>query len=326
MKVIVMGAGAVGGYFGGRLAQAGEDVFFVARGPHLDALRARGLRVTSVAGDFELRSVQAADEPARAGLADVVLVAVKAWQTAEAARALRPAVGPSTVVISLQNGATAAEELGAVLGAEVVMGGLCRILAFLSGPGHVTHAGMEPTIVFGELDGVRSARAERLLGALERCRGVTAILSDDVRQAIWSKFLFISAVSGVGAVARAPAGVLRRLPETRALLEGALREAEAVARARGVALPDDVVARTMGLIDGLPEEGTASMQRDIMEGRPSELEDQNGAVVRLGREAGVPTPLHDFIYAALRPQELRARERAGGVFQDTIAWRGVTRS
>lgn len=310
MRWIVFGAGGAGGYFGGRLAESGQEVWFVARGAHLEAIRRDGLRVASLAGDFEVRPARAVADPAEAaadGPADVVLVAVKSWQTEEAARALLPALGPGTAVLSLQNGATAAEEIGAVVGLERMLGGVCRIMAYLDGPGRIVHAGVEPAVVAGELDGRRSARAAAVVDAFGACRGVTAILSDDIRRDVWTKFLFISAVSGVGAVSRVPAGAMRTVPETRDLLEAAMREVEAVARARDVALPADVVARTLAFVDALPAAATASMQRDVMEGRPSELEAQTGAVVRLGREAGVATPVHEMIYAALRPQEIAAR-------------------
>jgi 2-dehydropantoate 2-reductase len=311
MRWLVIGAGGVGGYFGGRLAESGQEVRFVARGRHLEALRRDGLRVASPAGDFEVRPARAVEDAAEAGTADVVVVAVKSWQTEEAARAMLPAVGPGTVVLSLQNGATAAEEIGAVVGVERMLGGVCRIMAYLDGPGRVVHAGVEPAVVAGELDGSRTARLEAVVDAFGACRGVTAVLSDDIRRDIWTKFLFISAVSGVGAVTRTPAGTMRAVPETRDLLAAAMREVEAVARARGVALAPDVVERTLAFVDGLPEGATASMQRDIMEGRPSELEAQNGAVVRLGRELSVPTPVHEMLYAALKPQEIEARASRG---------------
>lgn len=308
MKWIVLGAGGVGGYFGGRLAQAGEEVWFVARGEHLAALRRDGLRVESILGDFAVEPAGAVGDPAEAGPADAVLVAVKAWQTEEAASAVRPAVGPGTVVVSLQNGATAAEEIGAVVGMEHLLGGTCRIVSLLASPGVVRHAGIEPTVTVGELDGRRSERLERLASALRRCQGVEAVVSDDIQRDIWKKFLFISAMSGVGAATRVGAGRFRSLAESRALLVAAMREVEAVARARGVALADDVVDRTLRFVDGLPEGTTASMQRDVMSGLPSELEAQNGAVVRLGRELGVATPTHAFLYAVLKPQEELARE------------------
>jgi 2-dehydropantoate 2-reductase len=308
MRIAVFGTGAVGGYFGGRLAQAGEDVVFIARGPQLQALQERGLRVESPRGDFSVHPAQATDDLAQVGTVDAVLVGVKAWQVSQAAEAMRPLVGPDTFVVPLQNGVEAPDQLAAVLGEEHVLGGLCRIVSFLVEPGHVRHAGLEPYVSFGELDDRLSDRAERLRAAFARA-GVTAEIPPDIRVAMWGKFLFIAAFSGVGAVTRAPAGVLRTLPETRGMLENAMREVLAVAHARGIALSEESIPDTMALIDGLPSAGTASMQRDIMAGRPSELESQNGALVRLGQEVGVATPLHAFIYHSLTPLEMRARGR-----------------
>jgi 2-dehydropantoate 2-reductase len=308
MRIAVFGTGAVGGYFGGRLAQAGEDVVFIARGKQLRALLAQGLRVDSLKGDFELESVQATDDPAQAGVVDFVLVGVKAWQVPEAARTIKPLVGSQTFVVPLQNGVEAADQLAAVLGAEHVLGGLCRIVSSVVAPGHVQHAGLEPYVAFGELDDRPSERTERLRQAFVRA-GVTAEIPPNIRAAIWGKFLFIASFSGVGAVTRAPAGVLRGLPETRRMLEQAMREVLAVAKAHGIGLAEESVDQTMALIDGLPAGATASMQRDIMAGRPSELESQNGAVVRLGQEVDVDTPLHTFIYHSLLPAELRARDQ-----------------
>lgn len=312
MQIAIFGAGAVGSYFGGRLAQAGEDVSFIARGERLQALRERGLRVDSIKGDFVVQPAPATDDPATVGPVDVVLVGVKAWQVPEAAQAMRPLVGPETVVVPLENGVEAPDQLAAVLGREHVAGGLCRIVSMVMGPGHVRHAGMEPYIAFGELDNRPSERLERLRQAFARAIGVTAEIPPDIHAALWEKFLFIASLSGVGAVTRAPVGVIRSLPETRVMLNLALREIAAVARARGIALPDSALDRTLALIDGLPPDATASMQRDIMAGRPSELESQNGAVVRLGREAGVETPLNAFIYHSLLPQETSARMKAVG--------------
>jgi len=306
MRIAVFGTGAVGGYFGGRLAQAGADVVFIARGETLRALREGGLRVDSLNGDFVVRPAQATDDPSEVGAVDAVLVGVKAWQVPEAAEAMRPLVGPETFVVPFQNGVEAPDQLAGVLGGDHVLGGLCRIVSQVVEPGHVRHAGLEPYVAFGELDNRTSERAERLGEAFAQA-GVTAEVPADVRVAMWEKFLFIASFSGVGAVTRAPAGVLRELPETRQMLEQAMREVLAVAHARGVALPEESIARTMALIDRLPPGGTASMQRDVMAGRPSELESQNGAVVRLGQEAGVATPVHTFIYHSLKPMELQAR-------------------
>ena len=307
MRIAIFGAGGVGGYFGGRLAQAGEDVTFIARGAHLEAMRARGLRVDSVAGDFVLETVQASDDPAAAGPVDAVLVGVKAWQVPQAAEAMRPLLGRETFVVPLQNGVEAPGQLAALLGREHVVGGLCRIISYVAGPGHICHTGAAPIIIFGELDGGASARLQRLAVACERAAGMTAEIAEDIEAALWRKFLMIATFSGVGAVTRAPIGVLRSRPETRQMLQAALQEIYDVARARGVRLNTAALDAATTFMDGLPTGATASMQRDILAGRPSELESQNGAVVRLGEEAGVATPLHRFIYHSLLPLELRAR-------------------
>lgn len=306
MRIAVVGVGGVGGYFGGRLAQAGENVVFIARGEHLRALQTQGLRVESIRGDFAVQPAQATDDPASVGVVDVVLVGVKAWQVPEVARQMQPMVGPETIVVPLENGVEAPDQLAAVLGKQHVLGGLCRIVSFIAGPGQIRHAGMEPYVALGELDNHPSERAERLRQALEQA-GVRAEIPSNIQVALWEKFLFIVAISGVGAVTRAPAGVIRSLPQTRHMLEQAIREALAVGQARGVPLAEETAAGIMALIDGAAAESTASMQRDIMNGRPSELEYQTGTLVRLGQEVGVATPVHSFIYQSLLPQERRAR-------------------
>jgi 2-dehydropantoate 2-reductase len=308
MRIAVIGVGAVGGYFGGRLAQAGEEVALIARGEHLQALRQHGLKVDSIKGDFIVQPSLATDDPRQVGIVDVVLVGVKAWQVPEAAQAIQPMIGPETFVVPLQNGVEAPDQLAATLGTEHVLGGLCKIISSLVEPGHVRHAGIEPYVAFGELDNHSSERAERLQRAFEHA-GVVADIPADIQVAMWEKFLFIASFSGIGAVTRAPAGVLRSLPETRQMLEQAMGEVLNVARGRGIALPEETVAGALALVDSMPPGGTASMQRDIIAGRPSELEAQNGAVVRLGQESGVATPLHAFIYHNLLPLEQRARGR-----------------
>jgi 2-dehydropantoate 2-reductase len=307
MRIAIFGAGAVGGYFGGRLAQAGEDVVFIARGEHFQVLRARGLRVDSIKGDFVLQSVYATDDPAQVGLVDVILVCVKAWQVTEAILAMRPLIGPKTFVVPLQNGVEAPSQLAAGLGKEHVLGGLCGLITFIVEPGHICHAGTDPFIRFGELDNRPSERVERLRQVFDRTSGLTAEIPPDIHVAMWQKFVFVTAFSGVGAVTRAPIGVLRSQPGTRQMLEQTICEIYNVARARNIALPKNVVDKTMEFLDSLPLDGTASMQRDIMNGRPSELEVQNGAVVRLGQEVGVDTPVNNFIYHSLLPMEMRAR-------------------
>jgi 2-dehydropantoate 2-reductase len=306
MRVAVFGTGAVGGYFGGRLAQAGEDVVFIARGEHMRAMLMNGLRVDSIKGDFVVKPVHVTDDPAEAGKVDVVLVGVKAWQVPEAAAAMRPLVGSGTFVLPLQNGIEAPAQLAAVLGDQHVLGGLCGLFCYVAGPGHIRHAGTEPFVKFGEMDNRPSPRVKELQQVFMRA-GVTAEIPPDIQVALWMKFLFITVLSGVGAVTRAPAGIWRSLPETRQMAEQGLNEIMAVARSRNIALPGEAVRATMAMFDGLVPLSTSSMQRDVMEGRPSELEAQIGAVVRLGQGADVVTPLHTFIYHSLLPMELRAR-------------------
>jgi 2-dehydropantoate 2-reductase len=310
MRIAIVGSGGVGGYFGGRLAQAGESVVFIARGAHLDAIREKGLRVESIAGDFAVSPAEAM-EIGDAQPVDVVLVAVKAWQVAEIAGALLPLLGPETFVVPLENGVESADRLEAAVGRGRVVGGLCKILSWVAAPGVIRHAGVTPQVEIGERDKSRSARVQRLADAFARCQGVSVRVPDDIEAATWEKFLFIAPTSGVGAVTRAPMGVLRNVAETRRMLEAAMREIEAVAHARGVALAADAVARTLAYVDALPAEAMTSMQRDILDGRPSELEDQIGATVRLGRAAGVAVPVHECLYASLLPQETRARGARG---------------
>jgi 2-dehydropantoate 2-reductase len=306
MRIAVFGTGGVGGYFGGRLAQGGQDVIFIARGEHLHAIQTSGLRVESIKGDFVVSPAQASDNPGQVGTVDAVLVGVKAWQIPDAAQAMHPLVGEQTIVVPLENGVEAPEQLATVLGAEHVLGGLCQLSAFIAGPGHIRHVGIEPYVAFGEMDGHPSERAGRLLQAFEQA-GVKAAIPADIQVALWDKFIFIAAVSGVGAVTRSPMGVYRSLPETRRMLVEAMQEIFAVAKARGVNMPDDTIEKRLAFIDNSPAGVVASMHRDILEGRPSELSSQNGAVVRMGQMLGVPTPVHAFIYASLLPQELRAR-------------------
>ncbi len=308
MKVAIVGAGGVGGYFGGRLAQAGEDVVFIARGEHLRAMRGNGLRVDSINGDFRIDPVRAADDPATVGEVDYILVAVKTWQLRDAIDTMRPMVGKTTSIVPLLNGVEAPDRLADAFGSERVLGGTCSVISMIAGPGHVRHAGAHPTIKFGELDHRPSARGERLRTAFSRAEGVQVEVPEDIHVAMWSKYIFIAPWSGVGAVTRAPAGVTRSLPETRALLERAMEEIFLLARARKVAMEQEAIPLAMAFIDALPYEGTASMQRDIMAGRPSELDAQNGTVVRLGKEAGVATPVNGMIYSSLLPLERRARK------------------
>jgi len=306
IRIAVIGAGGVGGYFGGRLAAAGIDTTFIARGATLDALRTRGLRVESIGGNFTVEHVQATDDPSTVGPVDAILLAVKAWQIPEAAAAARSMVGPDTIVVPLENGMEAPEQVAAALGREHTFGGLCAIVSYIVEPGHIRHAAFEPLIVFGELDNSRTARGERLRATLERA-GIKADVAIDIHRSMWTKFLFIAPMSGIGAVTRVPIGVWRAQPETRALVTRAAEEVLAVANRRGVQLDGNAIAETLTRYDNLPPQSTSSLQRDVMEGKPSELDAQLGAVIRMGRAAGVPAPVCEFLYCALLPQERKAR-------------------
>lgn len=306
MRFAVVGTGGVGGYFGGQLARAGHEVHFIARGPHLAAIREHGLRVDSIGGDFVVNPVDATDDSAAVGHVDTIIVAVKTWQLAEAAGQARSLVGSETVVLPLLNGVDASNELIDVLGPDHVLGGVCRIAAEIAEPGRIRHSAMEPSIMFGELDNRQSARAVALLGALVEA-GIQAEIAPDINVALWEKFMLIATWSGIGAVTRAPVGAWRASPGSRSMAEACLREILDLAHAREVPMPNDHVVTMLKVIDGVPPESMASMQRDIMSGRPSELEAQNGAVVRLGAAAGVATPTHSFIHHSLLPQEDVAR-------------------
>jgi 2-dehydropantoate 2-reductase len=308
MHIVIFGAGAVGGYFGGRLAQAGEKVTFIARGEHLKAMLANGLQVDSIKGDFVIKPVVATDDPSKVKDVDVVLVCVKTWQMTKAAKAIIPLMNKETFVVPLENGVQAPTQLAEILGREHVLGGLCHIASHIAAPGHIKHAGIEPHIAFGELDNRPSSRAQELLQSFKNA-GILAEIPPDINVAVWEKFLFISAVSGLGAVTRVPFGQFRSIPETRQMLEDALQECYSVAIGQGIRLPADSVAKTLAFIDSLPPGTIASMQRDILNGRPSELESQNGAIVQMGRRYKIPTPVHNFIYSSLLPQEQHVRSQ-----------------
>ncbi len=315
MRIAVVGAGGVGGLVGGLLAHAGVEVAFVARGAQLAALRERGLRVDSPRGSFQLPQVEAAEDPSALAPADVVLVAVKGWQVREVAPSLAALCKPDGFALPLENGVEAAPALARSLGEARVVGGLCHLFAWVEAPGVVKHAGESLRITMGERAGGSSGRLERLAEML-RAAKIDAVLAPDIEAALWEKFLFIDAFGTVGAVSRAPVGVVRSLEPTRALLRATMEEVAAVARARKVRLPGDAVEKALRLIDGVAPTSTASMHRDIVAGRPSELLDQPGAVVRLGSEARVEVPVHRVLLAALLPQEQAARGGRLDLFVD----------
>ena len=306
MRIAIFGTGGVGGYFGGRLAHAGEDVTFIARGEHLHAMRANGLKVDSQLGDFVVFPAKATDDISEIGEVDLVVVGVKAWQVPEAARAIKPLVGPKTSVLPLQNGVEAVPQLVHELGPDRVIGGLCRIVSFVVGPGHIRHAGFTPSIIIGELHNRQTDRIANVESVFQHA-GLQITIAPDIQVALWTKFLFIASFSGVGAIANASAGVLRTDPKWREQMLAAMNEIYLLAHARGIKLPAESIDNAIAAINALPEDATSSMQRDIAAGRPSELESQNGAVVRMASESGIDVPTHALIYETLKPLEEKAR-------------------
>jgi 2-dehydropantoate 2-reductase len=300
LKIAILGAGAVGGYYGALLARSGQEVTFVARGAHLAAIRDHGLRVESVHGDFEVCPARASDDPAQVGQVDLVLVTVKSYNLEDAARAGRPLVGPETAALPLLNGLDAADRLATAWGGEHVLAGLTHVSASVPAPGVIRQVSAVRRITFGERDGAVTPRAERIRAMLA-ASGAEAVLTPAIDVALWEKFLFIASISGVCCLARQPMGTVLATPETRQLYMEALGEVEAVAQARGVALPPDAVERTLRITEGFAPQTKPSLLAALEAGQRLELEAMSGTVVRYGREAGVPTPVHAVIYAALKP-------------------------
>ena len=299
MKIAVVGAGGVGGYFGGRLAQHGTDVTFVARGAHLQAMREHGLRVSSALGDFTLDPVRVTHDPAVIGPVDIIMVAVKLWDVVGVAEQIGPLLGPETGVISFQNGVDAEGMLAERLGAEHVLGGVAYITAGIAEPGHVEQIGSAARLLVGELDGRQSPRATAFVEA-SRSAGIDAVLSGDIEKDIWSKFVYLCGLSGCTTLMRSPIGPIRTDPDTRMLLAACLREVAAVGRAKGIHLDPDIAEQQLAWADSVPAGAKSSMFADLERGNRLEVPWLSGTVARLGTELGVETPVNRFIYTALK--------------------------
>ena len=306
MKIAIYGAGGLGGYYGARLACAGNDVAFIARGAHLAAIRERGLQVTSPLGDMRLPAPVATDNPGDIGLVDLVVVAVKTWHIPQVAAAMGPLLGERTAVLPFLNGVEASDELAAVIGSERVLGGLSKVFSKVESPGVIHHFTPNVFVAFGELDGSDSERIRALLDMFSAA-GVDAEVSPAIRVELWKKLLLVSSWAGLGALARSAMGVMREQPEIRALIDRSMDEGLAVARATGQDIDRAYKDEMWAFYRAMPAGATASMQRDIMDGRPSELDAWNGAICRFGARAGVETPVHSFTYHTLLPMERRAR-------------------
>ncbi len=299
MKIAVMGAGGVGGFYGALLAAAGEDVHFIARGAQLEALRDKGLRVQGDAAALTLEQVQATDDPATIGPVELVLMTTKAYDLRGAAQQLLPVMNAETVVLPLLNGVDIAEQLGAVLGAGRVLGGLVQVSARIVEPGVIAQMGPLNKIIFGELDGAATPRTEALAAVLARA-GVNTELTPHIRREIWRKYIFIAAAGGVCALTGSLIGPVLADAETRALFQGCIEELAALAAAQDVGLPETIVADTLAFCESLPAETRPSMLLSLERGQKLEVEALNGTAARLGKELGMPTPINAFIYTALK--------------------------
>jgi len=299
MKIAVMGSGGVGGFYGGRLAHAGCDVTFVARGAHLAAMRADGLTIENEAqGNIHLPKVKVTEDPATVGPVDLVIIAVKLWDTEAAARAVKPIVGPDTAVLSLQNGVIKDDILRREFGDQAVMGGVGYVATHIARPGVIRQTGTLQRLIFGEYDGRRSARAETLLASLLRA-GIQAELSADIRRTLWEKYSFLVGLSATTATMRVPIGAVRSNPQTRAFLFDVLKETVAVGRALGVALPENYAEDRLAFADSVPADMTSSLHHDLERGNPLEVAWLSGGVVQLGKKVGVPTPANRAVWDIL---------------------------
>ena len=299
MRIAVMGAGGIGGNLGGLLARDGNEVTLIARGAHLEAIRSRGLSVKMPGDEFTVE-VQATDDPAQAGSADLVIFAVKTYHNSEAIPAMRPLVGKDTSVLSLQNGVETGGELARVLGWECVLPGTAIFGAFIESPGVIVNRGLVPNVEFGEIDGSESPRVKSIADALSKA-GISTRISADVTKALWAKYMVLPTAAGMTCAARTLIRPLLELPEARAMLIDSMREVEAIGRAKGIQMDSDVVEKSMELLEHVPWDYKVSMHVDIDRGAPLELEAFNGAVVRMGKELGVPTPVNQFLYTVLKP-------------------------
>lgn len=308
MKIGIIGTGGVGGYFGARLAEAGNEVTFIARGAHLQAINSNGLKLESINGDLKLLDVKVTDDVSALVDKELIICAVKVWQLEAIISDLRKIVHNDMILLPLENGISAHEILDDNFGNSChVLGGLCRIFSFIGEPGVIRHTGYDPSITMGALDGVTTAEVQKVESVI-KTSNIRVTVSTDIQAEIWKKFVFISSTSAIGAVTRVSMGIYRDAKGSRQLLEQSLQEMISVGKAYGVNLPEKMFENTMAFVDKMPFKATTSLQRDVMEGKPSELDAQIGELVRLAEKLNVPTPVNSVIYNALLPQEQEARK------------------
>ena len=305
MKIFVIGAGGVGGYFGGRICKAGFDTTFLLRGETLTAIKNNGLYVKSILGDFKVYP-EVTDDYRTVAQADLIILSVKSWQIEAIAIKLKPFVKPTAIILPLQNGADNAERLTKILNKEIVIAGLCRIVSKIESPGIIDHFTYEPEIIFGEMDHMPSERVKNIKAVFDKA-GFKNRISTHIQQDIWIKFLFITSISAMGALTRSVLGVMREDPYLREQLKVTANEVVSVGQAMKIPVGQQDIDKMFELIDTLDYHTTMSLQRDIMEGKPSELENFNGYIVKQGDLLHIDTPVNDFIYYSLRPMEEKVR-------------------
>ena len=306
MKIIVIGAGGVGGYFGGKIAKAGYDVTFIARGKHLEAITTNGLQVKSIDGDFTVFP-KVTDDISSVKNPDLIILGVKSWQVVDIAKQIKPIINSNTMVLPLQNGADNADKLLSILPTKNVIAGLSRIVSKIEAPGVINHFAFVPQINFGEYDNSKTARIQSVKAVFDKAEFKNRI-SEDIHLDIWRKFLFITTISGIGALTRVVFGMMREDKAIRKMILDTASEIKQVANAKSIALTKKDIETAIKAIDTTDYYTTASMQRDILEGRPSELENFNGYIVQQGERLNIKTPVNSFIYNALLPQEKLARK------------------
>ncbi|GGG14708.1 2-dehydropantoate 2-reductase [Dokdonia pacifica] len=307
MKILIYGTGGVGGFIGGKLAQTQHQITLIARGAHLKAIQERGLQVQSITGDFTAHPHLATDDVSNIDTPDLVIFGTKSWQLKEASTVILQYTNKDTVFLPLQNGANNTAILNSVLPNEQVLSGLCRMISFIKSPGVISNPDIPPSFLFGEQDNTRTPRVTAILEVFKEA-GLNANIPENIQVAIWQKFLFITTVSAIGGLTRASIGVMRDSPYIKDLMLKTAQEVYAVAHAKGIALPENTIDKAFAAIARQAPETTASTQRDLMEGKPSELENFNGFIVKEGKRVGVPTPVNEMIYQLLLPQENSARK------------------
>jgi 2-dehydropantoate 2-reductase len=306
MRTIVIGAGGVGGYFGGKLAKAGNEVVFIARGIHCQIMRKNGLMVKSIHGDFHVENVNVQERIADGGKADLVLLGVKAWQIREIREELKSVIHPQTIIIPLQNGIMAFDELSEVIPAHNVLKGLCRIISKIEAPGVINHFGVNPIIIFGEAHKQITPRLQVVKDLFDQA-DIPCQISPDMDAELWKKFIAIC-VSGLLAVCRANYGEIRSIPQTRQMMIDLVNEIYTLSLLENINIPRDFVEKTISFIDTFPPESTSSLTRDVWEGKPSEIDYQNGTVLKLAHKHGLETPVNRFVFNSILPSEIRARK------------------